>query len=157
MIRPAVSIVLAVVLVGVATGALSATETERSVTHVEGEIDRLERAAADLVASSTAVAGIDSAGRVPVTVTVPDSGISSARIDRVRLGCPVSVPSEECPPWQASYRLPDGTARQLSVDGPRLRTADGPLVFGPGKHRLSLVYVRTEDDRPAVIVSRRGA
>ncbi|AUX09150.1 hypothetical protein AArcSl_1521 [Halalkaliarchaeum desulfuricum] len=151
-----VSIVLAVALVGVATGALSTTEPERSVTQLEGEIDRLERAAAGLASSSTAAGGIDRAGRVPATVTVPDGGFASARIDRVRIGCPVSVPVRECPPVQASYRLPDGQVRQLPADGPRLRTLDGPLVLGPGKHRLSLAYVRIGDGRPAVIVGRRG-
>ena len=152
-----VSIVLAVVLVGIATGALSATETEHSATQLEGEINRLERAAAGLAASSTAAGGTDRAGRVPVTVTVPDGGFASARIDRVRIGCPVSVPSDECPPWQASYRLPDGTARQLPIDGPHIRTLDGPLVLGPGEHRLSLAYVRAGDDRSVVIVDRGGA
>ena len=150
-----VSILLAVVLVGVATGALSATETERSAAQIEGELDRLERAAAGLAASSTAAGEIDRSARVPATVTVPDGGFAAARVDRVRIGCPVSVPSGDCPPWQASYRLPDGTVRQLPVDGPSLRTIDGPLVLRPGEHRLSLAYVRAGDDPPAVIVTRR--
>lgn len=160
MLRPAVSVVLAVALVGIGTAALSATEAERASTVIEGEVDRLERAAADLAATSTATRSLDRAGRVPVTVTVPDGSIATARVDRLTLGCPIERPEGDCPPRQASYRLPGGGVRRIVADGPRLRTLGDPLVLGPGENRLVLAHVRLDrgdasGDAVVVVLPRR--
>lgn len=146
--RPVVSVVLAVVLVGIGTGALASTATERAAIQLEGDVDRLERVAVDLAATSTATDRIDRAGRAPVTVRIPDGTVATARVEQFQVGCPVSVSDDECPPWQASYRLQNGEVRTVSVDGdaPRLRTVDEPLVLGPGAHRLTLAYVRFDGD-----------
>lgn len=142
MIRPVVSVALAVALVGIGTGALAATAPDRASAQLEGEVDRLERAAVELAATSTATERLDRAGRVPVTVTVPDGELATARVERVRIGCPASTPDGACPRWQASYRFRDGEVRTVAVDGPRLRTVGGPLLLGPGEHRLTLAHVR---------------
>ncbi|MEF8779323.1 MAG: hypothetical protein V5A46_01420 [Haloferacaceae archaeon] len=142
MLRPAVSVVLALALVGIGTAALSATEAQRASTAIDGDVDRLERAAAELAATSTATRSLDCAGRVPVTVTVPDGSLATARVDRLTLGCPIGRAEADCSRWQARYRLPGGEVRRIAVEGPRLRTLDDPLVLGPGEHRLVLAHVR---------------
>lgn len=149
MLRPAVSVVVAVVLVGAGTAALTATEPQRAAAELESEIDRLEGEAAELAGSSTAVRRIEHAARTPVTVTVPgkgidSSGIGDSGIEQLRIGCPVSVPVRECPAGQASYRLSTGESRTVPVGGLRIRTDGEPLVLEPGTHRMVLHLVRIE-------------
>lgn len=169
-VRVLTAAALAVALLSAVLPAVDAAREDRADSLVRGELDRLERAARSLETDDVVGKGVPGARRT-VELSIPRASWAAAPVAYVAVGgVPVveagsktgtgAAPpaSDDAAEAVVAYRLRDGTPRTVRVDDPRLRTPDGPVVLGPGRHRLVLSLTRVRGDgrpRTAVVV-RRG-
>ncbi len=166
MLRAVLAVVLAVALLGAAFPAVETARVERSATLAEGELAAFETAARDLVGTEDPAPDPRRAARRTVTVDVPTTSFTTARVtfvavggvpDRGAAGGP-DRPAKAADGAVIAYRL-DGTThrRQLPVavrvlgpDGD-LRPAGEPLVLR-GPARVTLLLLERDGD-PVVAVT----
>lgn len=168
-VRVLTAAALAVALLSAVLPAVDAAREDRADSLVRGELDRLERAARSLKTDDVGGKGVPGARRT-VELSIPRASWAAAPVAYVAVGgVPVAEagsktgtgaapPASDAAEAVVAYRLRDGTPRTVRVDDPRLRTPDGPVVLGPGRHRLVLSLTRVRGDgrpRTAVVV-RRG-
>lgn len=115
MIRVVLTVLLAVALVAASLPALDATRTETTAERIGAEAERIERAAADLVAGSVAVDEPALAARGSLVVRAP-SGFAAAPIDDLTL---VNVDPDR-----------DGEASVDRSNGAVIERDDGTVVGG---------------------------
>lgn len=139
--------ILAVALLSLALPAVDAAREDRTDSRVRTELDRVERAGNSLLTDGATAAGVPGARRA-LAVSVPRASWSAAPVEYVAFG---DVPRDGGGAV-VSYRLRDRPPRAVRLDVPAIRTPDGPVVLGPGRHRLSLALVRDPAAGVAVVV-----
>jgi hypothetical protein len=143
VIRAVLAVVLTVALFAAALPAVDEGRAARTAMHLDGVVDRLERAALSLRAHEDPVSGRAPARRV-VRFRLPASSWTAA-------GATLRVDGDAD---AITYRLAGGRPRRQSIRGIDLRTPNGSLVLrDAGRHRLDLTLVR---DGGVGVVVRRG-
>ena len=146
--RTVLAVLLATALLAVTLPPLDDARRERGATAVATDLEAVERAANDLVATDNPTT--DAGARRVVTVRLPASRWTSAGVDRITI-----TPSTADAPARVSWQVHRGRTATRRLPGLRLETATGgPLrLRETGRHRLVLVLSGTPES-PVVTVRR---
>lgn len=149
--RVVLAVLVAAALVAVSLPAVDDGRERATDRAVRGEIDRIERAAADLLATEETVRNASSAPRRTVTVSLPERGWHRAGVGRLA----IREPDAGSTRGSVAYTVTGRSQRVTRVDVP-LRPAAGTLELrGSGDYRLRLRLVRVDGER-IVVVDRPG-
>jgi len=144
VIRVVLAVVLTVVLLAAATPAIDEGRAARTASHLDGAIDRLDRAARSLLAHEDPTRPSVAGARRIVALRLPARSWTASEAT-LRIDGEADL---------LAYRIGDGRPRRTTIRGVDLRTPNGSInLRAPGRHRLVLSLVR--DDGVGVVV-RRG-
>lgn len=151
MIRVALAALLAVALLGSAMPAIEDARVSTTERELQADLSRVGTVAEELAARHDAVRPADGPARRTVRLVVPEAGWG-----RASATVTVSAGQESD---RLAWRIEDGPVRAINVDiGFRVwrdgEPSVGELRLGPGRHRLVLSLVRTDDQQ--VVVAVRG-
>lgn len=145
MIRTVLAVVLATVLLAVATPAIDDGRTARTATHLNRVVDRIERAVRSLYAHEDPTRPPVAGARRIVAFRLPTSSWTAT-------GATLRI---DGPGDRIGYRIDGRPPRWVSLRGVDLRTPTGPVALeAPGRHRLVLSFVREGGGR--AVVARRS-
>ncbi len=132
MIRAVLATLLAVALVGASLPAIDEGRRDHAETVVGTELDRVERAAGDLLASDDPT---DVGARRVITLNLPTRSWADADVDAVTIRG-----GRDAPAARFTWRVAGGQRRVRNLPDLPLRTPDGdPLPLeSAGRHRLVL-------------------
>lgn len=151
MIRYALIIIIATVVLGLTGAALDGASTVRGAQAIEGEISTVESVAMSLYDLDGSASGVGTARRV-VEIDVPEGtrtkdGISFLRFERIR----------DSDATRVIYRADGGKNRTRVIEVPLQRPGGGPVdLFRSGTHRLVFEPERDADGDPVVVISEYG-
>lgn len=148
MLRGALAVVLATALVAASMPALEDARRDHTSATVRSELEAVERAAGDLLATDDAIPG--SGARRVVDLRLPAESWTDAGVERVTVG-----PAPDGPGGLFTWTVTDGHRHDHRLPDVPLRTADGERVAfrSAGRHRLVLALDGTPGD-PVVTVRR---
>lgn len=145
MIRAVLAVVLTVALLAAATPAIDQGRQARTATHLDGVVDRIGRAVRSLLAHEDPTRpGVVGPRRI-VRFRLPSSSWTA-------VGVSLRIDGERD---IVSYRLDGQPPSDTTFQRVDLRTPTGPVVYGPGRHRLVVSLVR--DGGIGVVVRRDEA
>lgn len=147
-VRVALAVLLAVSLFAAVAPAVDDAATANAHAHVRTAATRLERVAHALLSGEDGTRSTRGGARRPLTLSVPARSFTTAGVERVAIG---GAPGSAGDRSVVVYALDDGARRTLSLDGVSLRTPGGPVVLGPGQHRLTLSLVAADDGAHVVL------
>ena len=171
MIRAVLAVATAVALLAVAGPALADARVDTTADRIATAGERLDRAAADLAASSTAVRPGEPPARRTVRLRLPE-GFAAASVGFVGIGPPAALrdagdgptdrgdgggptPADDAARTAFGYRIRGGPLRTVPLSN--VATTDGSVLrVDPGNSRVRLRYVRIEGT-PSVVASRPDA
>ncbi|WP_121822208.1 DUF7311 family protein [Halostella salina] len=151
IVRVVIAVLLAGALVAVSLPLVDDGRGRATDRQVRGEITRVERAAADLLATEETVADRSRAPRRTVTVSLPERSWHRAGVEQLT----VRPPPDGASTGRIRYAVAGRPEAVATLDVP-LRPADDSLELrGSGEYRLRLRLVRVDGDR-TVVVDRPG-
>lgn len=156
MLRAVIAVALATALLATSLPALEAVQRQRTATHLDGEVDRLETAVLDLRARDQATVG-DGARRV-VTVRIPQRDWTHARVAYLTIGGSAGANDRGGNGAAFAWRIHGGEEQWRRTPGIRIDAVEicgnQPILLRePGVHRIALLLVWRDGERR--ILARR--
>lgn len=153
MIRYALILAIAAVVLGLTGAALDGASATRGEQALEAELETVESTAVSLYRLEGAAPEVGTARRV-VEIDVPDATLTRDGTAFVRF-----EPIADADATRVTYRLDGGTNRTRFIDAPLQRRDGEPVVLGsrPGTRRLVFELVREDDGDPVIVVSEYGS
>ncbi|WP_135819833.1 DUF7311 family protein [Halostella litorea] len=150
-VRVVLAVLLATALVAASLPAVDDGRERATDSQVRGEIDRIERTAASLLATEETVPGASNGPRRSVTVSLPERSWHRAGVDELT----IREPTEGSSRSRVAYAVAGRDRRVVTLDAP-VRPAAGPLeLSGGGDYQLRLRLVRVDGEQ-TVVVDRPG-
>lgn len=151
IVRVVLAALLAAALLAVSLPAVDDGRQRATDSQVRGEVERIERAAAALLATEEAVADRSFAPQRTVTLSLPERSWHRAAVDEWT----VRPPPDGGSMGRIRYGVAGRPETTVTLDVP-LRPAAGRLQLpGSGEYRLRLRLVRVDGER-TVVVDRPG-
>ncbi|MFC7173329.1 hypothetical protein ACFQL0_08055 [Haloplanus litoreus] len=143
MIRVVLAVLLAVALLAAVGPGVEAGREARTVTHLDGVVDRIARGVQSLRAHEDPTRPGETGARRIMRVRLPTPSWTAA-------GATLRVDGDGD---RIGYRLDGESPHRTRIRGVDLRTPSGPVVIeSPGRHRLTLSLVR--QNGVGVVVTR---
>jgi hypothetical protein len=150
-VRVVLAVLLAGALVAVSLPAVDQGRERATDREVRDEIDRIDRAAAALVATEETVSDASHAPQRTVTVSLPKRSWHRAGVDRLAIRGPAAGSSET----EVAYAVAGRARRVVTLDVPLHPSSETLELPGGGDYRLRLRLVRVDGER-TVVVDRPG-
>lgn len=135
MLRVVLAVAMASALLAVSTPAVESARVQHSDERVSGEIERIERTAAQVAARNDPPPPNTDGARRKLTVRLPENTFGTAGLDTLRIPATTTQTESVTVRW----RVDGGTKQVRHVTAAKLDTEGTLTLREGGRHRLCLV------------------
>ena len=143
MLRPALAVLIATVLLGLALPVVDGARVSHADSQVKTGLDDLETAARQLQAESDPSVSDGPAPRIERTIVLPSASWGRAGVERL------TIPADGN--GTVRWRVADGRTRTFESSPPLVAPPDGLTIREAGRHRLRLSLQRRGGEQVVVV------